>query len=128
MRSYIRVSTPLRKDLMSIYGLSRRSIYKALNGLVNTPKSEQIRQYALTHGGEAVTEVFVPRCKTVHHEDGTFAQMFDGGVSVFVDAPRSIAQILCGDFVVEEFHNVTLTTWSAILQMAQDYADGKYQN
>lgn len=128
MRTYIRVNTPLRKDLMSIFGLSRRSIYKALNGLVNTPKSEKIREYALAHGGEAVSEIFVPQCKTVHDEDGRFAQIFDGGITVWVDTKDGTARITRGNEELESFDAVTLNKWSAILQMAQDYADGKYQN
>lgn len=128
MRTYIRVSTPLRQDLMSIFGLSRRSIYKALNGLVSTEKSEKIRQYALAHGGEAVSEIFVPKCKTVHDEDGSFAQIFDGGITVWVNTKDSTARITRGSEELESFEDVTLNRWSAILQMAQDYADGKYQN
>lgn len=128
MRTYIRVSTPLRKDLMSIFGLSRRSIYKALNGLVSTEKSERIRQYALSHGGEAVSEIFVPKCKTVHDEDGGFAQLFDGGITVWVNTKESTARITRGSEELESFKEVTMNKWSAILQMAQDYADGKFQN
>lgn len=128
MRTYIKVSTPLRKDLMSIFGLSRRSIYKALNSLVTNDKSELIRKYALAHGGEAVSELFVPKCKTVHDEDGGFAQIFDGGITVYVNTKDSTARITRGNLVLESFEDVTLIKWSAILQMAQDYADGKYQN
>lgn len=128
MRTYIRISTPLRKDLMSIFGLSRRSIYKALNGLVTNDKSEQIRKYALSHGGETVSEVFVPKCKTIHHEDGCFTQVFDNGITVFVNTMDSTARITRGNLELETFKDVTLKKWSAILKMAQDYADGQYQN
>lgn len=128
MRTYIRVSTPLRKDLMSIFGLSRRSIYKALNGLVSTEKSEKIRQYALDHGGEVVSEIFVPICKTIHDEDGSFAQVFDGGITVWMNTQDNTAKITLGEFELESFEDVTMNKWSAILQMAQDYADGKFQN
>ncbi len=128
MRTYIKVNTPLRKDLMSTFGLSRRSIYKALNGLVSTEKSEKIRQYALAHGGEAVSEIFVPQCKTIHNEDGSFAQIFDGNITVWMDTQDSTAKITRGDFELEYFTDVTMNKWSAILRMAQDYADGKYQN
>lgn len=128
MRTYIKVNTPLRQDLMSIFGLSRRSIYKALNGLVNTPKSEKIRQYALAHGGEAVSEIFVPKCKTAHAEDGSFVQIFAGGIAVWVNTKDSTARITQGSKELESFGEVTLNKWSSILRMAQDYADGKYQN
>lgn len=127
MRTYIKVSTPLRQDLMSIFGLSRRSIYKALNGLVNTPKSEKIRQYALSHGGEAVSEIFIPKCKTIHGEDGSFAQIFDGNITVWVNTQDSTARITRRGEELESFDEVTINKWSAILQMAQDYADGKIQ-
>ena len=124
MRTYIKVNAELRNDLMSIFSLSRMSIWKALNGLTNSEKSNQVRQYAIDHGGRYVREDFVPACKTVHHEDGSFIQQFAGGVSVQVTPKEALVTIIRDEVELESFKDATLNDWGNILRLAQAYADG----
>jgi len=124
MRTYIKVDTSLRRDLMKIFDLSRKGVWMALNGVINSEKANQLRRYALANGGQYVREEFVPDCKTVHDEDGGFTQEFGGGVSVRVNTVDSTATISVREQVVERFGQVTLSMWSNILRLAQAYADG----
>ena len=124
MRTYIKVDTSLRRDLMRMFSLSRKGVWMALNGVINSDKANQLRRYALANGGQTVREEFVPSCKTIHDEDGGFTQEFAGGVSVRVDTTNSTATIVIEGQEVEHFDNVTLNSWSNILRLAQAYADG----
>lgn len=124
MRTYIKVDERLRSDLMGIFGLSRMSVWKALNGLTASEKSTQVRRYALANGGQYVREEFVPSCKTIHNEDGGFRQEFAGGVSVQVNPSLNTITITRDDEELECFKDVTLNTWGNVLRMAQAYSEG----
>ena len=124
MRTYIKVDAKLRKDLMSLFSMSRKSVWKALNGLTSSPRSSHVRQYALANGGRYVREDFIPTCKT-RHTEGKIIQEFAGGITVIVDTKADMAVIKRGESVLEDFEQVTLDMLSNILRMAQAYADGQ---
>ncbi|MBQ3722540.1 MAG: hypothetical protein II851_02410 [Bacteroidales bacterium] len=124
MRTYIKVDAKLRKDLMSIFTMSRMGVWKALNGLTSSEKSSQVRQYALANGGRYVREDFMPTCRT-RETEGEIIQEFAGGITVIVDTKASTAVIKRGKFILDSFDQVTLDMWSNILRMAQAYADGQ---
>ncbi|MBQ9887764.1 MAG: hypothetical protein IJM41_00770 [Bacteroidales bacterium] len=126
MRTYIKVDANLRKDLMSIFTMSRKSVWKALNGLTASERSSQVRQYALANGGRYVREDYLPTCRT-HETEGDIIQEFEGGITVIVHTEDSTAAIMRGEVELECFEKVTLNMWSNILRLAQAYADGEVE-
>lgn len=128
MRAFIKVDAKLRTKLMKIYGLSRVSVWKALNGLTNTERSFEIRSYALAHGGKMVREDYMPQCKTVLSAYGTFYLEFAGGIRVSLDPVLRVSTITRNGEELERFEEMTLFTWENVLRMAQAYADGNFDN
>ena len=128
MRTYIKVDKDLRYQMMSEFGISRNSLYENLNGLTKSQLGENIRAYALAHGGKLVCEAFVPSCETKHLGHGLIVQTFAGGISVHLDTFRNTASICMNGREIHHYSEVTMASWGNILWIAQDYAEGKPEN
>lgn len=122
MRTYIKVSSSLRRDIVDRFGIDRILLWRSLVGLSNSDTAKSVRDYALSHGGRWVTEVsFIPDCETRHFEGG-FVQEFKNGIAV-----RSLGDkvsILQDGRSVAEFTGVTLNAWGNVLVIAQSLASG----
>ena len=125
MRTYIKIDTPLRQEMMKKFGMRRNCLYEHLCGLKRSSLSDEIRSYALANGGRLVTnEEYIPSCQTVEREDG-IVQTFAGGITVLINIRNSTALILRGEDVLHRYEGVTMNAWSNILRLAQDYAEGR---
>ena len=128
MRTFIKIDTPLRRQMMKKFGISRHGIYEHLNGLVRSEITDDIRAFALANGGRLIkNEEYIPNCRSVDTEDG-FAQVFAGGITVMINIRNSTAVIMRGGEELHRYTDVTMNAWSNILRMAQDYAEGKIEN
>ncbi len=119
MRTYIKVSDHLRRDLISRFKVTRASVWAALNYITRGGRGPAIRQYALDHGGAIVEEDFIPNCRTEHTGD-EMIQTFPGGIQVRISKVGSEAKILKNGKVTERYDAVTLQGWSNLLSRAQD--------
>lgn len=119
MRTYIKVSDPLRRDLCVRFKVTRATVWSALNYITRGGRSPYIRQYALEHGGAIVEDDFIPNCRTEHTGD-EMIQTFPGGIQVRISKVDSGAQILKEGKVTERYDAVTLQGWSNLLSHAQD--------
>ena len=122
MRTYIKVSSSLRRDIVDRFGIDRISLWRSLSLLNNSGTAKCVRDYALAHGGRWVTEVsFIPNCETRHFEGG-FVQEFKNGIAVRCLGNK--ACILRDGRSVAEFTDVTLDAWGNVLVVAQSLASG----
>ena len=119
MRTYIKVSDPLRRDLMKRFKVTRASVWAALNYLTIGGRGPAIRQYALEHGGAIVEEDFLPNCRTEHASD-EIIQSFPGGIQVRISMVDSSAKIILEGKEVERFDAITTQSWGNLLCHAQD--------
>lgn len=128
MRTYIKIDTPLRRQMMQKFGISRNGLYEHLNGLVRSGITDDLRAFALANGGRLVTnEEYIPSCQTVEREDG-FVQMFPGDITVLINTRHSTAVILRGVEELHRYRDVTMNMWSNILRLAQDIAEGRVES
>lgn len=118
MRTYIRVPDALRKELIAKFGVSRPTVWSALNYLTAGDRPEAIRQYALQHGGSIEEQNFIPNCRT-EYTDEEIVQTFAGGVQVRTDRKDGGVRVMQGETVVESYGAVTLQAWGNILHRAQ---------
>lgn len=124
MRTYIRVPDALRKELISKFGVSRPTVWSALNYLTAGDRPEAIRQYALQHGGSIEEQNFIPNCRT-EYTDEEIVQTFAGGVQVRTDRNDGIVRLVQDGAVVESYEAVTLQAWGNILHRAQMMSQGR---
>ena len=118
MRTYIRISEPLREELIEQFQTNRTSVYRALNYMSNSARSEAIRRFALGNGGYEVSENFTPACST-EHSHGAMTHKFANGISVFINLTNSHAEIRRNDEVIREEEHLTLQGWGNLLYDAQ---------
>lgn len=124
MRTYIKINASLRQEIMTMFDISRNSLYEHLNGLTRSKLSEEIRSYALAHGGQMVCETYMPACTTTKTSVG-MAQTFDNGIVVLLDIAASSARIMRDDQELAKYDGVTLDRWANILWMAQTWDTSK---
>lgn len=122
MRTYIRVSDSLRRELVDRFEVSRTSIWSALNYLTNGDRPEAIRQYALSHGGSIEEQNFIPNCRTEHTQD-EIIQTFAGGVQVRISRKDGAVALMNGDKVLEKYEPMPLQAWGNILHRAQELSE-----
>lgn len=118
MRTYIKISEPLREELIESFRVDRTTVYRALSFISNSNLSEAIRQHALTHGGYVVKESFIPTCSTEHGQD-TMTHRFANGIAVIINLRNSHGEILRDGKVIREEDQLTLQGWSNLLYDAQ---------
>ena len=127
MRTYIKINASLRQEIMTMFDISRNSLYEHLNGLTRSKLSEEIRSYALAHGGQMVCETYMPACTTTMTSVG-MAQTFDNGIVVLLDIADSSARIMRDDQELARYEAVTLDRWANILWMAQTWDLAQVEN
>ena len=120
MRTYIKINSSLRQEMMTMFDISRNSLYENLNGLTKSKLGEDIRAYALSHGGQMVCEAYMPACTTAKTSVG-MAQTFDNGIVVLLDIAENSARIMRDDRELAKYEEVTLDRWANILWMAQTW-------
>lgn len=119
MRTYIKIEPSIRSQIVRRFGITKKSIWEALCGLVHSEQSEQVRQFALANGGKVVCETYMPACTTVKTSTG-LAQTFKNGVVVLLDLQDSTARIMRSDKELSHYENVDINAWANILWMAQE--------
>lgn len=119
MKTFIKVSDRLRKELMDRFNVTRAAVWAALNFLTRGGRGPAIRQYALDNGGFIVEEDFLPNCRTEHTLD-EIIQTFAGGIEVRISKVDSSAAILCDGEVIERYDAITTQSWGNLLSRAQD--------
>lgn len=119
MRTFIKVSDPLRRDLVNKFKVSKPTVWAALNYITRGGNGPAIRRYALSHGGAIVEEDFMPNCRTEHTQE-EMIQTFAGGIQVRVSKVNSGAVILRDGKEVERYEELTLKAWGNLLYHAQE--------
>ncbi len=120
MRTYIKIDSLLREQMLSLFNVSHNSLYEYLHGLTNSQLGKDVRAYALAHGGQMVCETYMPACTTVKTSTG-LAQTFENGIVVLLDLGDSTARIMRNDQELARYDHVTLDSWANILWMAQTW-------
>ena len=118
MRTYIRISEPLREELIERFQTNRTSVYRALNYMSNSARSEAIRKHAMANGGFVVHESFTPECSTEHVKD-MMTHKFANGIEVTINLSNSHAEVRQNGAVIREEDHLTLHGWSNLLYDAQ---------
>lgn len=118
MRTYIKISEPLREELINAFGVDRTTIYRAAHYISNSDQSEAIRNYALAHGGYQIRENFTPECST-EHVKGMMTHRFANGITVTINLDNSHAEVRRDGKIIREEEHVTLPGWSNLLYDAQ---------
>lgn len=117
MRTYIKVTNEMRAELVKSFGVTRKHVYESLNYKKNSPCAQRIRRKAFDLGGERVSEVYTPDCKTEFLSGGRMMQTFANDVKVLFTG--SDAVIFVAGKVEKEIKNVRLSTWTQVLKVAE---------
>lgn len=118
MRSYIKVSNELRKELQVKFKKTRKSVYNALAYITTGESANSIREYALAHGGKYEEEDFTPNCIT-RHEGDLMIQAFHCGVVVTTSKKDSRCVVTHNGLIIESYDGLTLRGWGNVLARAQ---------
>lgn len=118
MRTFIKVSDPLRGKLIREFGVSRTTVWKALNYLTRGERPDEIRRYALENGGSIEEMGFLPNCRT-ENTDEEIIQTFAGGIQVRISIKNSEARLLENGREIEHYESMTLQAWGNLLYHAQ---------
>lgn len=119
----------LRRD----FGVSKVTVWSALNYVTDSDLAKKIRNAALAYGGIvecsiSVPEGFMPNCETSyeHAENGRvrrILQTFSNGVRVEFDNDKCTAMILRDEKPIKSYEKVVIRDWGNIVFEAQSLAD-----
>lgn len=118
MRTFIKVSDPLRGKLIREFKVSRTTVWAALNYLTRGDRPDEIRRYALENGGSIEEKDFLPNCRT-ENTDEEIIQTFAGGIQVRISIKNSEARLLEDGREIEHYESMTLQAWGNLLYHAQ---------
>ena len=119
MRTYIKVSDELRRQIWREFPVCKATVWAALNYITEGGRSGEIRAYALEHGGQVVDEDFEPNCLTVHSQD-EMRQSFGGGVCVVLDKKSGAVTLQVPGEKEEVFRDLPIKAWGNVLARAQE--------
>lgn len=122
MRTFIKVSDPLRRELIDKFKVTRTSVWAALNYITRGGNGPSIRRYALEHGGAIVEENFIPNCRTEHTQQ-EMIQTFPAGIQVRISKVDSSAVIYLDGKELERHDELTLMAWGNLLYHAQELSE-----
>ena len=108
-----------QKRLSEELGVSESYTYDALYYRRNGDVPKQIRDQALSMGGQYVDPEFVPNCRTEYLE-GQIRQTFAAGVVLTIDRETGKAVITVGDEVVRRVDEpLRMSRWNILAREAQ---------
>ena len=116
MKKKIIVSEALRAEICKKFGVRRTSVWRALNYVGGVDKSQEIRDYALSRGGECVYEL--PCLETVHDADGHMRQYLPNGVEIDFDKTVGSVVVRKNGDENKRYENVKISEIAGI----QEYA------
>ena len=119
MRTYIKVSDELRRQIWREFPVCKATVWAALNYITEGGRSGEIRAYALEHGGQVVDEDFEPNCLTEHSQD-EMRQSFGGGVCVVLDKKSGAVTLQVPGEKEEVFRDLPIKAWGNVLARAQE--------
>ena len=100
------------------------NVWRATQFICNSKLAQEIRAYALAHGGRLVRESEIPSCST-EHVDGVIVQRFGGNVILRVHTDTGYATIVRDGEVVASVDEVTVIGWANLCAEAQRLAQGE---
>ncbi len=119
----------LRRD----FGVSKVTVWSALNYVTDSDLAKKIRNAALAYGGKvecsiSVPEGFMPNCETAYErgDDGhvrRILQTFSNGVRVEFNNDECTAMILRNETPVKSYEQVAIQDWGNIVFEAQGLAE-----
>lgn len=119
MREFIKVSDGLGREIQDRFGLCKAGVWKMTHYLSNSKLAEEVRSYALAHGGRLVREEFCPDCETEHMAGGIIVQRFQGDVTLTVDTKKGSATIRRGSHLCMDATDLTVASWGNLCAEAQ---------
>lgn len=122
MRTFIKVSDALRREIIQRFRYSRSSTWAALNYLVQSEKASAVRRYALEHGGAIAEEDFIPNCR-IEHAPEEIVQRFPGGICVRFSKYKDRVLLMDGDAILDRYGAITIQAWGNILYEAQKLSE-----
>lgn len=125
MRKYITAPDQVKKELEKRYGVTRRSVDRALNFTLNSNKCDAIRRSAIELGGEFCEEDFVPNCRT-SYVNGSLVQAFPGNVVLTIRRKDSFAILSVDGKTKYTYESVTVDGWGNILAEAQKLSEERF--
>lgn len=124
MKKKIVVSEALRKEISEKFNVGRVTVWRALNYVSGIDKSQAIRRYALSHGGEEICEVAC--LETVHDANGHMYQYLPNGVTIDFDKKAGTASVVKDGAEYARYNNVTVSAIENIQNFA--YGISKFAN
>lgn len=128
----IELSNDKKAKLMRAFGVSRPTVWAALNYITQSSLAKRIRRAAIIEGGRIIDKPrseagFVPNCETrFEHKDGQvyrIFQRFANGVVAVQYASEKKAAIYHDEKEVGCYRNVTVRDWNNILFEAQSLSE-----
>lgn len=132
MIRYIELPAGKKARICRVLGVSRVTLWAALNFQTQSALADKIRRMALQDGGRVISEVdvtngFMPNCQTEYiHGRGTvlgIIQTFPNDVRVEFDNNACTAEISRAGRTVKTFSDVKMRDWTNIVFEAQSLAD-----
>lgn len=120
MKKEIRVTNAVRDQIMKEYGVTRQSVWAALNFITRGERPTAMRKDALALGGRYVEENFIPTCSCQHTENGII-QTFAAGVVLTIT--QGDAVITKNDKEIARYDQIDVAGWGAICAQAQRLAE-----
>ena len=119
-RTFIRVGEDLRAELMAMYGVTSMGLWKILCYLTGSERADDIRAYALNHGGELVTEErFAPEANVIHDKaNGLMVYPFAHDIKLVISRKDSTAVIRQGNKELERVTNADYRAWGNLIYLS----------
>ncbi|MCR5394194.1 MAG: hypothetical protein K6E86_02205 [Bacteroidales bacterium] len=115
-RQQIEVTRQIREELITAFGTSRMSVWRALSFADDMPICRRIRKLALEKGGILMT--LQPSMETVHDADGYMRQYWPNDVLLEVSKATGDADLMkCGE-VKSHWSNIRVSDLSEIQREA----------
>ena len=124
MREFIKMPKGLAAEISAQLHVATVNVWRATQFICNSKLAQEIRAYALAHGGRLVRESEIPSCST-EHVDGVIVQRFGSNVVLRVHTDTGFASISCDGEVVDFVNEVTVKRWANLCAKAQCLAQGE---
>lgn len=119
MKRFIAVTPDTRQAITKVFGMTSRTIDRALSYAQiagNSPQARRIRVMALERGG--IPMITAPEVETFHDADGFMRQYFLNGVMLEANKKTGDVRLIKNSVVIAEYKDIKLTELDEIQKRA----------
>ena len=124
MKTFIQVSSELRRAIAEEFRIPRKAVWESLHFLSNSERARKIRSYALAHGGSIQEEDFMPNCRTEHTVDAMI-QRFPGGIEVRVSKTGKGVDLIENGEITDHYDDLPIQGWGSLIHHAQILSENR---